>query len=205
MQAEHLRQEPWLRAWMACRCVYHPETCVCAGGRTASERQGLKLASAYWCGRRGHVSVSLKIVWELRWGGVFPADQTRCHCGDASPNKSMAVRARFCLDPHLYFPTAPLLTWEPGESSGSPVLYLATSPLSYKHREELQRRNPHFSKTAVTRKWRVPPPCWGQDTHSAFFKQIQQRKQGLKMKNLTGQTRSAAISGVRLWAADVCG
>lgn len=129
---------------------------VCVQGlRTASERRGLKLASAYWCGRRGHVSVSLKIAREIRWGGVFPADQTQCHCGDASPNKSTAVRARFCLDPHLYFPTAPPLTCEPGENSGSPVLYLATSPPLHKHREELQRRNPHFSKTAVTRTWRV--------------------------------------------------
>lgn len=65
-----------------------------------------------------------------------------------------AVWARFRLDPHLYFPTAPLLTceaWETPSARNSIWQHVALS----KQSEELQSRNLRFSKTTICRTWRI--------------------------------------------------
>lgn len=69
----------------------------------------------------------------FRWAGV-PPDQTWSDYRGKAPNKGttrplFTVWARFCLDPHLYFPTASPLTCEPKERLRQPAAHFGnTSP-----------------------------------------------------------------------------
>lgn len=97
---------------------------------------------------RGSCECEAKNKLLLRWGGSSRRSNTIQRQRNP-PNKSAAgtvftVWARFCLDPHLCFPTAPAPACEPGQPSARCTIWQRVSfQIQY---EELQSRNPHFSK-----------------------------------------------------------
>lgn len=101
------------------------------------------------------MSVSLKIS-QCSGEEAFLSFKHKPTIEKKTPSESEArpyftVWARFCLDSHLYFPTAPLLTCGPGETLSaccSGWQHVAF----YKQSEGLRSRNPRFSKTTISRR-----------------------------------------------------
>lgn len=129
---------------------------VCMCGEGQSGNSGYKISISVLT--RRSCECGAKNSAAVRWGGV-PSDQTGFDYREKTPNKitarpPFAVWARFCLDPHLYFPIAPLLTrkaWETLSACSSVWQHVSL----FKHSEELQSRNLRFGQTTISRAWRI--------------------------------------------------
>lgn len=153
------------RRW-GIRAYKHPEAFVWGQGLWVSSGFKISISVLTW----GSCERESKNSPVFRWGGV-PTDHTRSDYRKNTPNRPFffTVWARLCLDPHLYFPTAPLLTCEPGETLSAWCSIWQHFPF-FKQSEELQSRNPHFSKTIISRTWRVLDGLMLRHTITVFVK-----------------------------------